>query len=289
VSQEVEDLWLRALRALRTAELLGDEDPDASASRSYYAAYYNENGSFDQVAARISGVISVGGSHRGTPAADIICDPQDDRCPQLGRNCTQARVWLQTSDAFQVNQYASSPAKTIWLTGGYKNFTGSCTLALPGEDDTVLPYASQFACGGSALQSYSNANVCSSNAKQESANFRNLDAAYEDHDDEKNNYNTFFDRARHGPLSCIRLSGQSVQRPGAIARRGPTAALAVELKMHGEQPREVRLLPQLKSPDQCRWLDGDPELPSPQCPCPWQPAPSVTAVRRPSADSTVRL
>jgi len=40
VSPEVEDLWSRALRALQTAELLVDEDPDASASRSYYAAFY---------------------------------------------------------------------------------------------------------------------------------------------------------------------------------------------------------------------------------------------------------
>lgn len=40
MSPEVEDLWNRALRALRTAELLADEDPDASASRSYYAAFH---------------------------------------------------------------------------------------------------------------------------------------------------------------------------------------------------------------------------------------------------------
>jgi uncharacterized protein (UPF0332 family) len=40
VSPEVEDLWSRALRALQTAELLAEEDPDASASRSYYAAFY---------------------------------------------------------------------------------------------------------------------------------------------------------------------------------------------------------------------------------------------------------
>lgn len=40
MSPEVEDLWSRALRALRTAELLFAQDPDASASRSYYAAFY---------------------------------------------------------------------------------------------------------------------------------------------------------------------------------------------------------------------------------------------------------
>lgn len=40
MSPEVEDLWQRAVRALRTADLLVSEDPDASASRSYYAAFY---------------------------------------------------------------------------------------------------------------------------------------------------------------------------------------------------------------------------------------------------------
>lgn len=40
MSPEVEDLWSRALRALRTAEILSIQDPDASASRSYYAAFY---------------------------------------------------------------------------------------------------------------------------------------------------------------------------------------------------------------------------------------------------------
>jgi uncharacterized protein (UPF0332 family) len=40
VNLEVADLWQRALRALRTAEILVDEDPDAAASRAYYAAFY---------------------------------------------------------------------------------------------------------------------------------------------------------------------------------------------------------------------------------------------------------
>ena len=34
------DLWDRAQRALRTAALLIDEDPDAAASRAYYAAFH---------------------------------------------------------------------------------------------------------------------------------------------------------------------------------------------------------------------------------------------------------
>ena len=40
MTPEVTDLWKRALQAIRTAEMLVEEDPDASASRSYYAAFY---------------------------------------------------------------------------------------------------------------------------------------------------------------------------------------------------------------------------------------------------------
>jgi uncharacterized protein len=40
VTPEVADCWQRALQALRTAEKLLEDDPDASASRSYYAAFY---------------------------------------------------------------------------------------------------------------------------------------------------------------------------------------------------------------------------------------------------------
>lgn len=51
MSPEVEDLWQRAVRALRTAEILVSEDPDASASRSYYAAFYAVSAlfAFDQL------------------------------------------------------------------------------------------------------------------------------------------------------------------------------------------------------------------------------------------------
>lgn len=34
------DWWRRAVRALRTAELLSGHDPDACVSRAYYAAFY---------------------------------------------------------------------------------------------------------------------------------------------------------------------------------------------------------------------------------------------------------
>jgi uncharacterized protein (UPF0332 family) len=37
---DVSDLWARALQALRTAQLILSPDPDAAASRAYYAAFY---------------------------------------------------------------------------------------------------------------------------------------------------------------------------------------------------------------------------------------------------------
>lgn len=40
MNSEARDWWNRALRALRTAERLVDEDPDASASRAYYAGFF---------------------------------------------------------------------------------------------------------------------------------------------------------------------------------------------------------------------------------------------------------
>ncbi len=40
MNEDAADLWSRALRALRTAEGWIEEDPDASASRAYYAAFY---------------------------------------------------------------------------------------------------------------------------------------------------------------------------------------------------------------------------------------------------------
>lgn len=40
MNPEAEDWWKRALRAFKTAATLIDQDPDASASRAYYAAFY---------------------------------------------------------------------------------------------------------------------------------------------------------------------------------------------------------------------------------------------------------
>lgn len=40
MNAETLDLWNRALRALHTAETILQEDPDSSASRSYYAVFH---------------------------------------------------------------------------------------------------------------------------------------------------------------------------------------------------------------------------------------------------------
>jgi uncharacterized protein (UPF0332 family) len=40
LSPEVQDEWDRAERALKTAQALVSEDPDAAASRAYYAAFH---------------------------------------------------------------------------------------------------------------------------------------------------------------------------------------------------------------------------------------------------------
>jgi uncharacterized protein (UPF0332 family) len=40
MTPEALDLWQRASRGLQTAQGIASEDPDASASRSYYAAFY---------------------------------------------------------------------------------------------------------------------------------------------------------------------------------------------------------------------------------------------------------
>jgi uncharacterized protein (UPF0332 family) len=46
LTSEVSDLWHRAVQALRTAESLVESDPDASASRAYYAAFYGVSAFF---------------------------------------------------------------------------------------------------------------------------------------------------------------------------------------------------------------------------------------------------
>ena len=40
MNQETHELWLRAARSYKSASKLAEEDPDAAASRAYYAAFY---------------------------------------------------------------------------------------------------------------------------------------------------------------------------------------------------------------------------------------------------------
>jgi uncharacterized protein (UPF0332 family) len=40
MNQEALALWLRAVRSYKSAAKLADEDPDAAASRTYYAAFH---------------------------------------------------------------------------------------------------------------------------------------------------------------------------------------------------------------------------------------------------------
>ena len=143
---------------------------------------FNYNGPYDQVAARISLVISVGGAHRGSQGADAVCGNNNFFCNFIAsfiQSCDDATYWLRSSDDVQVRTYANAPAKTVWLTGGYEAIFGA-SACLSGEDDGVVQYASIFACGGSATASYDNSN------KQEASGFRNLDACHENHDDERN-------------------------------------------------------------------------------------------------------
>jgi hypothetical protein len=159
--------------------ILGNNDPSDP--------NYNFNGPYDQVTQRISMVITTGGAHRGSQGADAVCGSSGFLCNFLAtfiQSCDDATYWLRTSDDVNVKTYANPPARTVWLTGGYEAIFGA-SACLSGEDDGVVQYASIFACGGSATASYDNTNVCGNAAKQESSGFRNLDAAHENHSDER--------------------------------------------------------------------------------------------------------
>ena len=93
----------------------------------------------------------------------------------------------------QVRTVSNAPARNIYLTGGYEAIFGA-SACLTGEDDGIVQYASIFACNGSATASYDNTNACSNSAKQESSGFLNLDAAHENHSDERDDSDS-----RHPP------------------------------------------------------------------------------------------
>jgi hypothetical protein len=148
---------------------------------------FNFNGPYDQVAQRISRVIAVGGAHRGSQGADAVCLQANPLCSFIAifiQSCDDATYWLRSSDDVQVRSFSNAPAKTVYLTGGYEAIFGA-SACLSGEDDGVVQYASIFACNGSATASYDNSNVCNNSNKQEVSGFANLDAAHENHSDER--------------------------------------------------------------------------------------------------------
>ena len=67
--------------------------------------FYNFSGPFDTVADRISGVISIGGAHRGSQLADRSCGNGNliaDLAVRYFNDCDMATFWLQSHDAVQV-------------------------------------------------------------------------------------------------------------------------------------------------------------------------------------------
>jgi hypothetical protein len=159
--------------------ILGNADPSDP--------NYDANGSYDVVAKRISLAITLGGTHRGSQGADYVCGNGNPLCSfaaQFIQSCDTATYWLRSSDDVQVRQFAGSPAKTIWLTGGYAAIFGA-SVCLAGEDDGIVQAASIFACDGDATASYTNDTICNNGHKQESSGFKNLDTAHENHDQER--------------------------------------------------------------------------------------------------------
>jgi len=159
--------------------ILGNNDPSDP--------NFNFNGPYDQVAQRVSLAITAGGAHRGSQGADAVCGGSNFLCNFLAtfiQSCDAATNWLRTSDDVNVKTFANPPARTIYLTGGYEAIFGA-SACLSGEDDGVVQYASIFACNGSATASYDNTNVCNNASKQETSGFKNLDAAHENHSDER--------------------------------------------------------------------------------------------------------
>ncbi len=150
--------------------------------------YYNFNGPYSTVAARLSLVITTGGAHRGSEGADAVCGDSSFFCNAIAffiDDCNDSAFWLRSSDSVQVRTYANAPARNVYLTGGYEAIFGA-SACLSGEDDGLVQHASQYACSGSATASYDNDDVCGNGSKQESSGFRNLDVAHENHDDERN-------------------------------------------------------------------------------------------------------
>jgi hypothetical protein len=143
---------------------------------------------YGTVGQRISRVIAVSGAHRGSQGADAVCGQSNILCNFIAffiQSCDTATYWLRSADDVQVRTYSNSPAKNVYLVGGYQAIFGA-SACLSGEDDGIVQYASIYACNGSATAGYDNSNVCGNSYKQESSGFRNLDAGYENHDNIRN-------------------------------------------------------------------------------------------------------
>lgn len=200
--------------------------------------FYNHNGLYDQVARGLTAVITIGGAHRGSRAADFICKEEDPPGPEdwtkcdtgwifgFGMNCTEARTWLQTEDFRQVHSNASAPSIPTLLIGGDRGLIFPAnTSCLPGQDDSVLTFTSQFACSDipSSSSSYEIETVCD-NSDKVTSNFFNVDTGNENHDDERNNNDTLNLRERHQIPDGIWLRNGTLFDPGETVFADVSAA-----------------------------------------------------------------
>ena len=159
--------------------ILGNSDPSDP--------NYDLNGPYDLAAQRLALAISIAGTHRGSQLADNVCGGGNIFCQIAGlvQDCDDATYWIRTSDDVQVRTYSGTPARNVYLTGGYAAIFGP-SACLAGEDDGLVQHASAYACNGSPSTGYDNSNVCNDANKMESSGFHNLDTAHENHDEERN-------------------------------------------------------------------------------------------------------
>ncbi len=205
---------------------------------------------FDEVAQRINGVLSVGGAHRGSKLADAICQSAlAIGCPGiLGfETCTAAREWLQTDEDFQVFNFSNEPNRSILLIGGFRGIffpDFSDDSCLPGADDGILEYATQFACQGDPRQAFDTTNVCDNDSKI-AANFFNLDGSREDHDNERNNED-ISDRNRRAVPNGVWTCNNVPCDPGTLISGFPnlSSAAFIDLLLDvAESPQETASSP----------------------------------------------
>jgi hypothetical protein len=189
---------------------------------------FNYNGPYDQVAQRVSMVITTGGAHRGSQGADAVCLQSNPLCSFIAifiQSCDDATYWLRSSDDVQVRTFANAPARTIYLTAGYEAIFGA-SACLNGEDDGVVQYASSFACNGSATASYDNSNVCNNSNKQEASGFANLDSSHENHSDERDDSDS--DTRRSVPTGIWLCSGVTCA-PNTVVQSSMTTARFISI------------------------------------------------------------